>query len=419
MKSLGTMCYTLYSNRCAPYRAPANHVGFYQKSQGPGANPEPAVDWRLLDEVFENDEYKWTSQTPPSSLVDKFLIDRWDGGRRFYSVAIDANLKALDPIPEDTAKGPRGADNIIEYSVSLFKKSRERVTWNPDQPVMEAYKFLTRRNLLATPESKEVTLRTRAFLCPEPLRISAVPPAVAASCFVWPAVIHRFESYLIAQEACSRVGVVCQPDVALAAVTKDADNSGEHENQERINFQKGMGDNYERLEFIGDTFLKTATTISTFIQNPNDNEAEFHTKRMLLLCNDNLFKVAMKLELYEYIRSQAFSRRLWYPEGIKLLEGKGVNKKEEDSVIKHSLGDKTIADVSEAMIGAAFVSHDKPGQIWREEQWGHAVRAVTKLVGSGSHAMNSWNDYRLAYDKPTYQTADVTASQRDLAAKVE
>ena len=284
---------------------------------------------------------------------------------------------------------------------------------------MKAEKFLTRRNMLAMPDAKEMSLRTKAYLCPEPLRISAIPPAIAASCFIWPAIIHRFESYLIAREACDMVGVKCSLDVALAALTKDSDNSGEHENQERINFQKGMGENYERLEFIGDTFLKTATTISTFIQNPNDNEFEFHVKRMGLLCNKNLFNVALGLKVHEYVRSIAFSRRLWYPEGIKLLEGKGANKEEDTAVIKHGLADKTIADVCEAMIGAAFVTHDRPGEVWKDEHWENAVRAVTKLVGNEDHLMKSWNDYRVGYEKPAYQTGDTTASQWDLAQKVE
>lgn len=376
-----------------------------------------ALDWNLLDEVSRDEEYPWTPDTPPESLVNKFLVDKWDGGRKFYSMAIDSNLRPLDPVPENTAKA-KWKDNILGYSVSLWKKARERAAWNLDQPVMVAEKILTRRNMLAKPNTIEIALRTKAFLCPEPLRISTLPPAVVASLFVWPAVIHRFESYLIAQEACAMIGVDCSIDVALAALTKDSDNSGDH-GEERINFQSGMGDNYERLEFIGDTFLKTATTISTFIQNPNDNEFEFHVKRMLLLCNKNLFNVAVDLKLYEYVRSIAFSRRLWYPEGIKLLEGKGVNKEEETAVIKRGLADKTIADVCEAMIGAAFVSHDRPGEPWREEHWENAVCAVTKLVGSADHLMKSWNDYRAGYEKPAYQTGDTTASQRDLAEKVE
>ena len=375
------------------------------------------LDWSLLDEIFAYDEYTWKPDTPPESLVGRFLVDRWDGGRKCYSIAIAEHLRPQDPVPENSAKAKWEA-NILDYSISLYKNARAKATWDPNQPVIQAEKILARRNMLAIPNEKEIALRTQAFLCPEPLRISVLPSAVAATCFVWPAIIHRLEAYLIALEACAHVGVVCEPRMALAAVTKDSDNSGEHDNgTERLNFRDGMGENYERLEFIGDTFLKTATTISTFIQNPNANEFEFHVKRMLMLCNQNLFDVALELKTYEYIRSTAFSRRLWYPEGLTLLVGKGAGTLKEES-IKHGLGEKTIADVSEAMIGAAFMTHHKLDS-WQPSDWKDAVKAVTKLVGSADHTMMEWADYVTAYDIPAYQIGEVSASQKDLAEKVE
>ena len=376
------------------------------------------IDWALLEEIHDHDEYQWTPDTPAASLVGRFLVDKWDGSRKFYSTALRPEMKALDPVPANVAKAKWNA-NILDYSVSLFKQSRAKAVWNTDQPVMEAEKIPIRRNVLTKPDAKEMKLVKKAFLCPEPLKISALTPAIACSCLVWPAVIHRFESYLIAMEAAKLVGVVCEPAMALAAVTKDSDNSGEHESEERVNFQHGMGENYERLEFIGDTFLKTATTISTFIQNPNDSEFEFHVKRMLMLCNQNLYNVAQGFSLYEYIRSMALTRRIWYPEGLKLLKGTGATKQEETSVITHGLGEKTIADVCEALIGAAYLAHDKPGEEWQPSQWENAVRTVTKLVGSADHTMMKWDDYIAAYEKPAYQTGEVSASQRDLAQRVE
>lgn len=131
---------------------------------------------------------------------------------------------------------------------------------------------------------------------------------MVATCYVFPAIIHRIDDYLIAMETCEELDLTVDLPLALEAITKDSDNTEEHQNHERINFQRGMGKNYERLEFLGDCFLKMATSISTFTQNPNDNEFDFHVKRMLLLCNQNLFNTAQKLRLYENIRSSSFSR---------------------------------------------------------------------------------------------------------------
>ena len=64
-------------------------------------------------------------------------------------------------------------------------------------------------------------------------------------CYVFPAIIHRLEDYLIALEACQLFDLNIGPALALEAVTKDSENSDEH-GQEKVNFKSGMGSNYER-----------------------------------------------------------------------------------------------------------------------------------------------------------------------------
>jgi endoribonuclease Dicer len=126
-------------------------------------------------------------------------------------------------------------------------------------------------------------------------------------CYVLPAIVHRLEAYLIALDACDVLDIHVSPALALEALTKDSENSGDHD-EEKIQFKSGMGPNYERLEFLGDCFLKMATSISTFV-------------RMVMLCNLNLLNTAVgtkevksiegevrDLQLYKYIRTQAFSR---------------------------------------------------------------------------------------------------------------
>jgi endoribonuclease Dicer len=124
---------------------------------------------------------------------------------------------------------------------------------------------------------------------------------------VLPAIIHRMEDYMIALEACDVVGLKLSAHLALEAMTKDSDNSEEHQDQ-RINYRPGMGANYERLEFMGDCFLKMATSIALFGKFPNNDEYEFHVQRMCMICNKNLFNNAREMEMYQYVRSMAFSR---------------------------------------------------------------------------------------------------------------
>ena len=267
------------------------------------------IDWAAIETACNEECKSWTPDMPASMLLDKLLIDPYHGGNRAYSLRLATEYDAATAVPAGSAKfQSRHGTSILDSSVSLWRKARQTRTWNMQQPVLEVEMVMLRRNMLATPVEKETKVKTRGFLCPEPLKISTLSTNFARMGYVFPAIIHRLDAYLIAAEACTDLGLDVSLPLALEAVTKDSDNTEDHQSHERINFQSGMGPNYERLEFLGDTFLKMATSIAVFIQNPNDNEFEFHVKRMLMLCNQNLFNVAEQKHIYEYIRSRAFSR---------------------------------------------------------------------------------------------------------------
>jgi len=100
--------------------------------------------------------------------------------------------------------------------------------------------------------------------------------------------------------------------------------------------------------------------------------------------------------------------RAWYPEGLTLKRGKTAAAPKS-----HRLADKTIADVCEALIGAALLTFHRTNNL------DNAVRAVTELVCSTDHEMTSYREYYQAYEKPKYQTARPTASQCNLAIQVQ
>ena len=95
-----------------------------------------------------------------------------------------------------------------------------------------------------------------------------------------------------------------------------------------------------------------------------------------------------------------------------MLEGKG-HKKTGKETFHHRLNDKTIADVCEAIIGAALLSYHDSGNM------DMAVKAVTVFVANSDHNMEKWADYYKSYSMPAYQTSPFSASQKDLAEKVE
>ncbi|KAL9599469.1 MAG: hypothetical protein Q9219_003808 [cf. Caloplaca sp. 3 TL-2023] len=368
------------------------------------------LDWEVINYVYKNAAWQWDIYCQHSELKDRYLVDRWDGGRRFWSLEVLPHLRPQDPVPPDAA-AHKWMDSILDYSVSLFPKARKKAVWRQNQPVIHAHRILHRLNWLDDFTAKELQVNTKAYVCPEPLLFSALPTTVVAMAYLIPSAISRVESYLIALETCDLLGLTIRLDLALEAITKDSDNTDEHR-EAQIHLQRGMGKNYERLEFLGDCFLKMATSISIFCLSPHNDEFEYHVRRMLLICNKNLFNTAIDKKLYDYIRSVGFSRRNWYPQGIRLLEGKGVNKA-DDQKYSHQLGDKTIADVCEALIGAALLSYADSGNT------DMAVKAVTALVSHKDHDVAEWDDYYKLYTKPAYQLGQPSAVHTNLALQIE
>lgn len=237
--------------------------------------------------------------------------------------------------------------------------------------------------------------------------------------YLIPSIIHRIEQNLIALEACRMLQLDIHPDLALEALTKDSDNHDEGDGRESmepfepVNFQPGMGENYERLEFLGDSFLKMATTISVFTLIPNKDEFDYHCERMVMICNQNLFRVAVSddTKLQEYIRSKSFERGTWYPV-LKLEHGK-THLKTLKQMDEHRLADKSIADACEALIGAAYMTTRK------HNDYNMAIQAVTRLVNNNRHPMKKWGDYYAAYKVPEWQRLPANAAERDMAKKIQ
>ncbi|KAF9301807.1 Dicer-like protein 1 [Mortierella antarctica] len=108
--------------------------------------------------------------------------------------------------------------------------------------------------------------------------------------------------------------------------------------------------NYERLELLGDSFLKFSITIRLYIVNPAKDEGELHMHRIKIISNTALLSHCLRLELFRHITSSPFHRKDWRP--VQFL----VDTIPWDREHSHALSNKTLADIVEALLGAAFRS---------------------------------------------------------------
>ncbi|KAF9212827.1 Dicer-like protein 1 [Podila verticillata] len=108
--------------------------------------------------------------------------------------------------------------------------------------------------------------------------------------------------------------------------------------------------NYERLELLGDSFLKFSITIRLYIVNPANTEGELHMHRIRVISNTALLSHCLQLEFFRRITSAPFHRKDWRP--CQFL----VDHTPWDDERVHTLSNKTLADIVEAILGAAFLS---------------------------------------------------------------
>ncbi|KAI5925287.1 RNase3 domain-containing protein [Camillea tinctor] len=408
------------SEKMPYYLAPLIHKHDFIFSSA-GEDVRSIIDWECV--YMLQDQAKdicWESE-PDEAFENKFVYDPHDGSRKFYTLHRCHNLKPTDPqlpgVPKSQIRKKKrqdGTQDIWNFSISLWANSRAKIPINHHLPVIEAEYVSLRRNMLDEFEQVE-GIERRCYIVLKTLRISELPTDVVAMAYTLPAIIYRLESNMIVLDACKSLELDIRPDLALEAMTKDSDNTDEH-SEEQINIQRGMGKNYERLEFLGDSFLKMSTTIALFSKIPDGSEFLYHVDRMMQVCNRNLFNNALELKLEESIRTQAFNRRVWYPDGLELLRGKKNDSKagRKGGVNRHHvLADKSIADVCEALIGASYMT------TYEQRDFDMAIQAVTKFVNHPSHTMMRYSDYYAAYVVPAWQTADSTAVQQELARQIE
>lgn len=133
------------------------------------------IDWETLSFVQQNEEFQFSSDIDPKSLVNRLVYDPWDGRFRLFTGEVDDTLRPTDPPPEWVHRR-RHMDNIMSYCVSLSKNSRAKffAKANWDQPVFHAQLIRLRRNLLDKMVDQEREVETRSVVCLEALRISAV-----------------------------------------------------------------------------------------------------------------------------------------------------------------------------------------------------------------------------------------------------
>ncbi|KAH1434448.1 Dicer-like protein 2 [Aspergillus fumigatus] len=105
--------------------------------------------------------------------------------------------------------------------------------------------------------------------------------------------------------------------------------------------------NYQRYEFLGDSILKFSVSCQLFFQHPNWHEGYLSEGRDMIVQNPRLAKAALDTGLDAYIVTKRLASRKW--------SAPLISEKLERVPAKRQMSTKVLADVVEALIGAAYV----------------------------------------------------------------
>ncbi|KAK5044407.1 hypothetical protein LTR84_011279 [Exophiala bonariae] len=417
----------------APASRNSNHPRAASKSKE--ATFDSLVDAEELRKGHQLARERWMHPNHAlqgDNWMNKYLVDPGNGSFHYFTKRVVRGVSIWDPaLPIPAFVKKRHKDSIIEFTDSTWRRKNGEIKsfaerYDSEQPVLEATLVVSGRNWLEK-VSEDQTRMALCYIAPQPLEIGRISAENARTLQLWPAVLHKLENFLIVSEALLKLKLTQIPlDLGLQAFTQDTKGEADGDRDapdddvvdldDSIDAHRRVSSNYERLEFIGDSLLKMMTTI-TIYNRTTCNEEGMHCKRMEMLSNSRLFSVASKpeYELFQYIRASSSEkwRDTWYPDFLKQIKGRVINLTNKQR--SHALGKKTIADVCEAVIGAAIMTTQ---HLPTAEKFDLGIQAITKLVEDENHDLTTWKEVAPMYQAPGWSLVAKDPVAHDLAEKI-
>ncbi|KAI4260155.1 MAG: hypothetical protein LQ352_000420 [Teloschistes flavicans] len=205
--------------------------------------------------------------------------------------------------------------------------------------VLEVSRFPKRTDFLhpiPLLEQKAAKGTRREILRPKDCEIDKLPANYAYFAAALPTVLHRVGVRLVAARLCRTLLAAVafhQLDLVVTAITASVAREPT---------------NYQRQEYLGDSVLKFLTSLTLISEHLRWHEGILSRGKDHIVSNASLAKAALAVGLDEYIQTKAFTGSKWRPIYASDLLATPPDKPRE-------LSTKTLADVVEALVGAAFL----------------------------------------------------------------
>ena len=193
-------------------------------------------------------------------------------------------------------------------------------------------------NFLRRPSSLDPKLPKASkvqLLLAQKCEMDCLPFKYSRFAMLVPSILHRVQAALVVDQLCETIlSPLRFNDRNLVAAAISAPSAQE------------MTD-YNRLEFLGDSFLKFSTSLTLMAKHLRYHEGILAHQKDHIVSNGRLALAAVDKGLDQFILTKAFTGLKWRPPYNSELLHQQPPKKREMST-------KTLADVVEALIGAAY-----------------------------------------------------------------
>lgn len=284
---------------------------------------EDYIDWDAIALFKDPKSFKVVEE-------DMIVCDWLEHDKRYFVQSIDRNQSPTSSIPHSSDR--------LSYC-DYYSKIYDVKVRDLGQPILMVKRLNIRLNFLQSYNETTKALKgtNKLFLLSEFVSIYPIRGGLFRTLTLLPSLFLRLNSLLLIREAKLRLHLPeLHDNLLLEALAASSSN---------------MFINYERLELFGDAYLKMISSIYLYFKYPLKNEGQLHCQRIRIICNKNLYTCFKNLQLYEFVTSKPLVRARFCPPGFQLPNVQYIN-----SDIHHSLADKALADMIEAMLAASVLS---------------------------------------------------------------
>ncbi|PPQ64716.1 hypothetical protein CVT24_008343 [Panaeolus cyanescens] len=245
-----------------------------------------------------------TAEAMEQGLPDTVVQDRWiEFTRRYCVEAIRRDLTPLSK-PVDSQR-ERNYENLFAFC----KAKRKNLEGLKDyaQPIIQVNRFLPVANHLnpATKTNTETGRAPAKYLIPELCAKFTLPASILQTAMLLPSVMRRVDDLLLVKEMDARLfdHAINEDLLHNAICTPSA----------------GLEYDYERLELLGDAFLKYLSSVYVFVTHASAMEGSLHVLRQKIISNKALLSYASRVGVPAYIQSKMFTLKSWHPPNFKVI----------------------------------------------------------------------------------------------------